>query len=288
MKGLKELASFLAPTVAVITGSVDDSAASSSSSSSSKRSSAKAAASAASDDWRSPVYTIVAANLAVYALVHLLHLLPAGLLQLGLGKAFGWWQVLTSGLMTLGFEHLAEVTFFTYTFGRLVERAHGAAGLWAAYLGGVLGANALALWMFPAKAVGSAAVASAGALGLCVAGLVWPRAHRKPLEVACLAPLVWMACVARFAGLGPALVVDGVRVGHLVHAVGAVMGGSLVAGVFALVDWVAAKAEAERLEKERQEAAARRAERGAADGEAVAEVLGAAAKAAGQIAKKLL
>jgi hypothetical protein len=37
-----------------------------------------------------------------------------------------------------------------------------------------------------------------------------------------------------------------------------------------------------------QEAAARRAERGAADGEAVAEVLGAAAKAASQIAKKLL
>lgn len=118
-------------------GSVDES--STSSSKRSRSAAASAGKTVADDDWRSPVYTVIAVNVLVFALVHLLHLVPAFLLQLGLGKAFGWWQVLTSGFTHAGPEHLAETVFFVYTFGRLVERAHGLAGLWLTYLSSVLG-----------------------------------------------------------------------------------------------------------------------------------------------------
>lgn len=84
---------------------------------------AKAAAAARpSEDWRSPVYTIIAVNAAVYALSNVLHILPSSWLQLGLGKAFAWWQVATSAFTHGSLMHLAETTFFTYIFGRLVER----------------------------------------------------------------------------------------------------------------------------------------------------------------------
>ena len=40
---------------------------------------------------------------------------------------------------------------------------------------------------------------SAGALGLFVAGLLLPRATRKPLELLCLAPFVMGATLAKWA-----------------------------------------------------------------------------------------
>lgn len=59
------------------------------------------------------------------------------------------------------------------------------------------GANLFALWMFPAKTAALVTASSAGAAGLFVVGLLLPRLHRKPLEVACLAPFACITAVNR-------------------------------------------------------------------------------------------
>lgn len=89
-------------------------------------------------DWRSPVYTLVAAQMAAYLLFNVLALTPPTALGLSL-RSPQWWQGLTSGFAFTGWQHLAESVFLTYIFGRLLERAHGAWGLWLAFLASVLG-----------------------------------------------------------------------------------------------------------------------------------------------------
>lgn len=59
----------------------------------------------ATDDWQSPVYSLIVVNVLVFVIMNLLHPLPAGWLQLGLGKSFNWWQVVTSGFVTSGAPH---------------------------------------------------------------------------------------------------------------------------------------------------------------------------------------
>lgn len=95
-------------------------------------------AAVAKDDWRSPVYSIIAANVAIFALVNCLHLLPFAAVQLQMKQA-AWWQIITSCFGHASFDHLAETTFLIYTFGRLVEKSAGPWGLWATYLLSAIG-----------------------------------------------------------------------------------------------------------------------------------------------------
>lgn len=89
-------------------------------------------------DWRSPVYALIVAQLAAYLLFNVLALTPPAALGLSL-RSPQWWQGLTSGFAFTGWQHLAESVFLTYIFGRLLERAHGAWGLWLAFLASVVG-----------------------------------------------------------------------------------------------------------------------------------------------------
>lgn len=54
----------------------------------------------------------------------------------------------------------------------------------------------------------------------------------------------------RFSHLAPLLVVEGIRVGHLVHAAGAVLAATLVVAVFKVVG--ATRAWMERLDEEKR------------------------------------
>ena len=84
------------------------------------------------------MYVLLLANVAVFLLINVLHLLPAGTVLLSF-KSVQWYHVLTSMFGHTSFEHLAETTFLGYTFGRTVERRHGGYALYVTYLASALG-----------------------------------------------------------------------------------------------------------------------------------------------------
>ena len=91
------------------------------------------------EDWKSPIYTLLSAQALMYFLSH------------GSSRIFSpsdlclnirdpqWWQMLSSGFAFINSQHLAEVLFFTYIFGRVIERHHGMIGLWLSYIAAVIG-----------------------------------------------------------------------------------------------------------------------------------------------------
>ncbi len=60
-------------------------------------------------------------------------LLPASALLLNHKQPMVW-QLLTSCFAHSSLEGLLQTVFFTYIFGRVVERSHGAVATWATYL----------------------------------------------------------------------------------------------------------------------------------------------------------
>lgn len=233
-------------------------------------------------DWQSPVYVLLAAQAASYLLFNALDVAPAAALGLNL-KAPQWWQFITSAFAFSSWQHAAETVFMTYVFGRLLERSHGAFGIWLCFLASVIGANAMALWLLPSKVAVTCFAASAGAFGLFVAGLFLPRLISKPLEVVCLAPLVCTSIITQHQALSPLLAVQGLKLGHLVHAAGAAVGGTIVWAILAALTMYKVRIEREREELVRQERLKRQQEQATA----MAQALGTAAKAATDVAKKL-
>ena len=94
-------------------------------------------------DWRSGAYALVAVNVLMFMAANVLQALPINSLQLSAGRSFGWWQLLSSGFLHLNAHHLAETCFLGYTFGRMLERSHGAWGMWATYMASVLGESGM-------------------------------------------------------------------------------------------------------------------------------------------------
>ncbi|KAF5838704.1 hypothetical protein DUNSADRAFT_2329 [Dunaliella salina] len=195
-------------------------------------------------DWQSPVYAIIAINVLVHLALlaaQSLSSAPTGVTALSLSlhlhpKSFHWWQVLTSGLVHTDWAHLAETSFHTYLWGRLVEQKRGAIGVLVTYVASLCGANVIAWLTLSAKA-GKATVASPATwLGLFAVGIFWPRINRKPLELLCLTPLVLMSAVERFRSLAPIILFNGWQMGHLVHPMGALVTASLLEGTFCLLD----------------------------------------------------
>ncbi len=90
-------------------------------------------------DWRSPVYTLIAAHVVCALYFAVQHHTPDALLLSVAPRGYQWWQLVSSGFAHTSAIHLAENVFMIYTFGRLVERSHGGLGLWTVYLAAVLG-----------------------------------------------------------------------------------------------------------------------------------------------------
>lgn len=85
------------------------------------------------EDLRSPTYAIAAACTVTFLACALVPLLPASALLLN-HKQPMMWQLLTSCFAHSSLEGLLQTVFFTYIFGRVVERSHGAVATWATYL----------------------------------------------------------------------------------------------------------------------------------------------------------
>eukprot|EP00798_Chlamydomonas_sp_ICE-L_P026448 gene26448-17547_t len=242
-------------------------------------------------EWQSATYLLVAINATVFLLVNTLQLAPWASMQLSVGKSFSAWQLLSSCFLHVDALHLAENCFMGYTFGRLVERVHGAVGLWAAYLLPALGANGLAMWIFSASTAKGAALAtvtasSAATLALFLVGLALPRIHRKPLELLCLAPFVALTTLNRYSSLSTSLIDQGA--GRLVHVAGSAVVACVVFLVLSVVRLMKeAREEEERLKEVEERAKQRKAKSGELDA-AIAGAINTAAKAAVQFTKKLI
>ncbi|PNW76140.1 hypothetical protein CHLRE_12g546200v5 [Chlamydomonas reinhardtii] len=225
---------------------------SSSSTSSSGRGTAAAAA-ALPEDLRSPSYAIATANAVMFLACALVPLLPASAVLLN-HKAPQIWQLLTSSFAHPSLESVMQCVFFTYVFGRVVERNHGVWTTWAVYIACGATAAALAWWLIPAKAGLLTSAAPAAAWGLFLVGVGIPRLAKKPLEVACLAPFAFAATTGRYAHASAALLTDGTAVGHLVHVVGAGLAAALASCVIHVVEGILEARERKRLEEKRQPA----------------------------------
>eukprot|EP00195_Chlamydomonas_chlamydogama_P015780 CAMPEP_0202907982 /NCGR_PEP_ID=MMETSP1392-20130828/44450_1 /ASSEMBLY_ACC=CAM_ASM_000868 /TAXON_ID=225041 /ORGANISM="Chlamydomonas chlamydogama, Strain SAG 11-48b" /LENGTH=242 /DNA_ID=CAMNT_0049597091 /DNA_START=414 /DNA_END=1142 /DNA_ORIENTATION=+ len=240
------------------------------------------------DELRTPTYILLSIHVAVFLLTNVLRVVPSQALYLDMWSPL-WWQFITSGFVHTGAQHLAETIFLCYTFGRLVEKSYGGMGVWASFLLPVLSANLLAIFMLPAEAPLSAvSAAPAGMLGVFMVGVLVPRLFRKPLEVACLTPFVVRTAVCRFMPLASSLIGSGTPVGQLIHVTGAAVAATLVALVLGFVRNIKDKLEEAKREKERQELAEKRRQQASQMDGAVADMLSTAAKAASQIAKKLM
>ncbi|GFR47922.1 hypothetical protein Agub_g9724 [Astrephomene gubernaculifera] len=200
------------------------------------------------EDLRSPTYCIAAANLATFMLCVLLPMLPAASLLLN-HRQPQFWQLLTSCFAHPSLDSLLQCVFFTYVFGRVVERNHGVIATWAVYLACGTAAAALSWWLLPAKAGLLSSAAPAAAWGLFLVGVGLPRLRSKPLEVACLAPFACLATLARYQPLSSSLLVEGSPVGQLAHLAGSTLA---AAGAALVLGWVEAAREAK--ERERREA----------------------------------
>ncbi|GLC34790.1 hypothetical protein PLESTB_001164600 [Pleodorina starrii] len=232
------------------------------------------------EDLRSASYAIAAANTALFFACALVPLLPAATLLLNHRQPHIC-QLLTSAFAHPSLESLMQCVFFTYVFGRVVERNHGSLATWVVYLTCGAAAAALAWWMLPAKSALLSSAAPAAAWGLFLVGLGLPRLTKKPLEVVCLAPFALTATVSRYSPLAGLLVQDGMALGQLVHLVGASLAAALAAAVLAVVEgW--------REEQERKQREARRQAEAASQEEALNRVISAATQAAQQLGKKLL
>ncbi|KXZ53281.1 hypothetical protein GPECTOR_7g1175 [Gonium pectorale] len=231
------------------------------------------------EDLRSPSYAIAALSALLFAVCALVPLLPASALLLN-HRQPAVWQLLTSCFAHGSLESLLQGVFFTYIFGRVVERNHGSVATWAVYIACGMAAAALAWFMLPTKAALLSSAAPAAAWGLFLVGVGFPRLSRKPLEVACMAPFALTATTARYSALSTALVHDGTPVGQLVHLAGASLVAGVAAAVLAVVEQVQEEMERKRLEAKRQAEAARQ-------NEAVERIVNMAGQAAQQLGKKL-
>jgi len=214
---------------------------------------------------------------------------PAATLGLNV-RSPAWWQLATSAFVFESCARLYETVFVTYVIGRLVEHTHGALGLWAAFIGATVGANAATLAavskgaLTKAAAAGSVHIASpGGVIGLVVLGLLIPRVTAKPLEVAVLLPFLLTTLAARCVPMAGLTLFQGVKVGVAVHMAGACAGTLAVWALLRLVRSVQARVEEERRAAERQ----RRQQQQAEHAEAVSDVINKAAKAASRVAKEL-
>ncbi|KAG1675872.1 hypothetical protein FOA52_001529 [Chlamydomonas sp. UWO 241] len=209
-------------------------------------------------DWSSAVCGIVALQAALFT-AYALGWLPDLVMGLN-GKMLTavppTHQILSTGLISSSWAHLAETTLLTYALGRRIERAYGGAALWLLYLSSILEANVAAVAIMPARmAVGSAAepfATSAGGVGLFVVGVWLPRALLQPLEVLCVAPFMVTTFLQHAAPLAPALVLkfgtDSYKVGHVAH-LGAVVGVGVAFWAVSMLVSVAAQAWEQRRTK---------------------------------------
>ncbi|KAG1656566.1 hypothetical protein FOA52_009054 [Chlamydomonas sp. UWO 241] len=235
-------------------------------------------------DYRSPVYMLILVQLVAFLLSNSLELPATASLGLNV-RSPAWWQLVTSAFSFSSWSHLFESAFLTYVIGRLVERAHGAWGLWAAYLGAAIGASTATLWAakLSSAAIPSAAASPAGLLGLVVVGLIIPRALAKPLEVAALVPFIASSAAVRCTPLAGLTVYNGAKIGAWVHMGGAAVGALAVYGVLCLID-----AHTRRVAEEKAEVARwAKAKQMEEQAEAVTGVISTAANAASRVAKTL-
>ncbi|GIM00349.1 hypothetical protein Vretimale_5491 [Volvox reticuliferus] len=91
-----------------------------------------AAVAALPEDLRSATYAITATNTAIFFLSALVPLLPASALLLN-HRQPQLLQLLTSSFAHPSLESLMLCVFFTYIFGRVVERSHGSLATWVVY-----------------------------------------------------------------------------------------------------------------------------------------------------------
>ncbi|KAG2433848.1 hypothetical protein HXX76_008204 [Chlamydomonas incerta] len=195
-------------------------------------------------------------------------------------KAPQIWQLLTSSFAHPSLESVMQCVFFTYVFGRVVERNHGVWATWVVYIACGATAAALAWWLIPAKAGLLTSAAPAAAWGLFLVGVGIPRLAKKPLEVACLAPFAFAATAGRYSHASTALMTDGTPVGHLVHVVGAGLAAALASCVINVVEGILEAQERKRLE-------AKRAAEAASQEEAMSRMISMASEAAAKLGKKL-
>ncbi|EFJ45266.1 hypothetical protein VOLCADRAFT_118445 [Volvox carteri f. nagariensis] len=258
-----------------------------------------AVATALPEDLRSATYAIAATNAVIFFICALVPLLPAAALLLSHRQPQPW-QLLTSSFTHPSLESLIQCVFFTYIFGRVVERNHGSLATWIVYVLCGAAAAALAWWLLPAKSAALlSSAAPAASWGLFLVGIGLPRLTKKPLEVACLLPFTFAATVSRYSPLAGLLAHEGAAQGQLVHVAGASLAAMAAALVLGLVEgW--------REEKRRKETEARRQvcvlrrgmraqaacpavrEAAAREEEALNAMINAASQAAAQIGKKLL
>ncbi|GIL49481.1 hypothetical protein Vafri_5811 [Volvox africanus] len=239
-----------------------------------------AAVAAPPEDLRSATYAITATNTAIFFLSAMVPLLPASALLLNHRQPH-LWQLLTSSFAHPSLESLMLCVFFTYIFGRVVERSHGSLATWLVYATSGAAAAALAWCLLPAKAALLSSAAPAAAWGLFLVGIGLPRLSKKPLEVACLLPFTFAATVSRYSPLAGLMVYEGMPQGQLIHVAGASMAAMVAVLVLGAVAVWRAEAQRKRQEAKRQEAAAR-------EEDAINAVINAASQAAAQIGKKLL
>ncbi|GIL73623.1 hypothetical protein Vretimale_5491 [Volvox reticuliferus] len=239
-----------------------------------------AAVAALPEDLRSATYAITATNTAIFFLSALVPLLPASALLLN-HRQPQLLQLLTSSFAHPSLESLMLCVFFTYIFGRVVERSHGSLATWVVYATCGTAAAALAWCLLPAKAALLSSSAPAAAWGLFLVGIGLPRLTKKPLEVACLLPFTFAATISRYSPLAGLMVYEGMSQGQLIHVAGASMAAMVAVLVLGAVEALRAEAERKRQVAKRQEAAAR-------EEEAINAVINAASQAAAQIGKKLL
>ncbi|GLI64712.1 hypothetical protein VaNZ11_008072, partial [Volvox africanus] len=232
------------------------------------------------EDLRSATYAITATNTAIFFLSAMVPLLPASALLLNHRQPH-LWQLLTSSFAHPSLESLMLCVFFTYIFGRVVERSHGSLATWVVYATCGAAAAALAWCLLPAKAALLSSAAPAAAWGLFLVGIGLPRLSKKPLEVACLLPFTFAATVSRYSPLSGLMVYEGMPQGQLIHVAGATMAAMVAVLVLGAVAVWRAEAQRKRQEAKRQEAAAR-------EEDAINAVINAASQAAAQIGRKLL
>ena len=217
---------------------------------------------ASEPDHKSPIYILLFVQLLFFVIqqglvIHSASSLSAPPFGLSLRNP-QWWQGLTSGFAFVSWRHLSETLFITYVCGRLVERAHRSLGIWLVYMSAVTGANLLALLLLPAKAYLSPSAATAGALGLFIAGLALPRMIRKPLEVLFLSPLVCFLGSESYATFTSLWSLQGIKAGHLVHPIGAALGAAVAWLILSLRAW---RQELRLRQEEEEEEEARRREK---------------------------
>ncbi|GAX73996.1 hypothetical protein CEUSTIGMA_g1446.t1 [Chlamydomonas eustigma] len=233
------------------------------------------------DDWKSPIYTLLFTQVLIYLASSYVTSMPAsGFMSI---QQLQWWQIVTNGLMSVTLQQLFESMFFTYIFGRPVERSYGLVGVWMAVLFAVVGANALLVWVAH-SVTGTLALpcssSPVGVLGLLFVGLVFPRLLRKPLEVACLAPFALWSVTQRCIPMSSMVIVDGLKVGHLVHLSGGLAGSLIAYTILSAVKLI--KENAKKVERDKA-----LKDKAAAVDETMSGILNSAADAATYMVKKL-